>query len=106
MTFEQFHALPTPDQARFLVTFAHHLTIVGREAYEVGTDGVTSPNVLRQLNEVQHRLMGILHALLSPQPSPSPHDTEPSAIMTQSSFDALASRFQWAFNRASQTYRE
>jgi len=39
----------------FLVYLAHALTILARDTYEVGTEGVTNPSRLRHINELQHR---------------------------------------------------
>src|SRR5712692_5348023 len=47
----------------FLVHLAHALTILARDTYEVGTEGVTNPSRLRRINELQHRVMGFLLAL-------------------------------------------
>jgi hypothetical protein len=52
-------------KARFLATLSHELTIAGRAAsYEVGTDGLTRPELLRHVNEIQHRVSACLRQLL------------------------------------------
>lgn len=48
----------------FLVHFAHTLTILARDTYEVGGEGLTQPSRLRRMNEIQHRIMGFLLALM------------------------------------------
>jgi hypothetical protein len=47
----------------FLAQFAHPLTILARETYAVGEDGLTNPSRLRIMNEIQHRVTGFLVAL-------------------------------------------
>jgi len=41
-----------------LARIAHSLTIVARHTYEVGTDNVLEPQVLRSYNELLHRVTG------------------------------------------------
>jgi hypothetical protein len=48
----------------FLVHFAHTLTSLARDTYEVGGEGLTQPSRLRRMNEIQHRIMGFLLALM------------------------------------------
>ncbi len=48
------------DKARFLAVLAHELTVSARGTYEVGTDGVLEPEVLRGFNEIEHRVTGSL----------------------------------------------
>jgi len=51
-------------KARFLATLSYELTIFGRAAYEVGTNGLTRPELLRHINEIQHRVSACLSQLL------------------------------------------
>jgi hypothetical protein len=51
------------EQIDFLLQFAHGLTILARETYVPGEDGLTHPARLRLINEVQHRVMSFLIAL-------------------------------------------
>lgn len=50
---------------RFLVRLSCELTIVGRDSYEVGGEGLTNPRHLRRINEIQHRVSACLDQLLS-----------------------------------------
>lgn len=59
-TFRQYSP---QEQIDFLLYFAHALTILARDTYEVGTEGVTNPSRLRHINELQHRVIGFLLAL-------------------------------------------
>ena len=51
------------EKSDFLIRLAHALTILARETYEVGGEGLTQPARLRLINEIQHRVMGFLIAL-------------------------------------------
>jgi hypothetical protein len=60
---ETFCKYSPQEKLDFLVQFAHALTILAREAYAVGEDGLTNPLRLRIMNEIQHRVTGFLMAL-------------------------------------------
>ncbi len=59
-----FSSYSRAEKEEFVAQFIHELTIVGRDTYEVGQDGLTEPQRLRLINEVQHRLSAYLWALL------------------------------------------
>jgi hypothetical protein len=40
------------------------LTVLARDTYEVGRDGLTDPSRLRGINELQHRVLSFLMALM------------------------------------------
>ena len=52
------------DRAHFLAVLAHELTVSARGTYEVGTDGVLEPEVLRGFNELEHRVTASLRGHL------------------------------------------
>lgn len=45
-------------KAELLARIAHRLTVCARDTYEVGTDNVVEPRVLRAYNELLHRVTG------------------------------------------------
>jgi len=51
-------ALSNHDKAVLLIRLASALTICARHTYEVGTDQVTQPELLRAYNELLHRVTG------------------------------------------------
>lgn len=51
------------EKTEFLLLLAHALTVLARETYEPGGDGLTEPSRLRRINEVQHRVLSSLIAL-------------------------------------------
>jgi hypothetical protein len=44
------------EQTAVLARLAHSLTILARDTYEVGTENVLEPQVLRSYNELLHRV--------------------------------------------------
>lgn len=59
-----FVSYPSEEKAEFLAQLMHELTIIARDSYEVGQDGLTNPQRVRRVNEVQHRVSAFLLALL------------------------------------------
>ncbi|MYN40348.1 hypothetical protein GTP55_13280 [Duganella sp. FT109W] len=63
---EKVLAEMTPErQAQFLARLGHMYTVYGRDAYEFQGPGVTKPRLLRDFNEVHHRLYAQLGGLLT-----------------------------------------
>ncbi|MBI3327277.1 MAG: hypothetical protein HYZ81_11325 [Nitrospinae bacterium] len=60
---ETFCKYSPQEKIDFLIQVAHALTILARDSYAVGEDGLTNPPRLRIINEIQHRLTGFLVAL-------------------------------------------
>jgi hypothetical protein len=63
---DTFSHYSSQEKSDFLIRLAHALTILARETYEVGGEGLTQPIRLRLINEIQHRVMGFLVALQEP----------------------------------------
>lgn len=59
-----YSALPRELQIAVLADYAHWLTIVARDTYAPPHD-VSDPRRLRELNEVQHCVVGHLRSLLA-----------------------------------------
>lgn len=55
----------------FLASLGHELTIAGRNSYTVQTEGLDKPSQLRQINEVQHRVLACLREVLKNNSSTS-----------------------------------
>ena len=65
-------SLDPSTKARFLASLSHALTVAGRAAsYEVQGDGLTRPEFLRSINEIQHRVSACLGQLLTGEGSES-----------------------------------
>lgn len=61
---EIFSDLSNNEKAGFLAQLAWELTVAARETYRVGTDDLTNPKLLRSINELQHRILSQLSAIL------------------------------------------
>lgn len=70
----EYQSLPPAGQIEALVRLAHELTILGRDAYEPSAPGLSHPERLRALNEVQHRVISHALALLAADPARYPDE--------------------------------
>lgn len=60
----RFSEMDTGTKASFLASLAWELTVMARDTYEVGGTGLTDPQRMRAINEVQHQLLNFLTAIL------------------------------------------
>jgi len=96
----EFATLSCEEQARTLARLAYELTIVAREAYEVGSLGVSSPAKLRVINEIQHRVTSFLTALLTHDPFRYPDDVLVKIVLEHPSDLMFQQQLATAFERA------
>ncbi|CAN5446605.1 hypothetical protein BH20ACI1_BH20ACI1_22700 [soil metagenome] len=61
---EIFSDLSNNEKAAFLAQLAWELTVAARETYKVGTEDLTNPKLMRLINEIQHRILSQLSAIL------------------------------------------
>lgn len=80
---EEFRSLSPATQIETLTRFAHDLTILGRDCYDVSLPGLRHPLRLRYLNEVQHRVTSHILALLTADPGRYPDEVLLSIILEQ-----------------------
>jgi hypothetical protein len=71
---ETFCKYSSQGKTNFLLELAHTLTILARDTYEVGRDGLADPTRLRRINELQHRVMSFLIALMKDDARRYPDD--------------------------------
>ncbi len=68
MNAEQIHEkldeLATEERLNLLICYGHQLTIMCREAYEFQAPGVTNPRLLRDANEIHHRVYQTIRELV------------------------------------------
>src|SRR5215510_16576515 len=57
---------------RIRLHFAHALTVLARDTYEGGREGLTDPSRLRCMNELQHWVLSFLMALMKDDANRSP----------------------------------
>jgi hypothetical protein len=92
-----FRSLSREQQIRFLVSYAHWLSLVGRNTYEAGTENVLNPKRLREINEVQHRVVGQTLKLLDEVEDRYPDDVLATIIVMEADEELL-----WVFEKALQ----
>jgi hypothetical protein len=95
-----FSSLTTEEKADFLALLAHELTIVARDSYEVGREGLTNPARVRAVNEVQHRVTGFLVALLKNDVKRYPDDVLVNIIFELPGEAGLQKQVAEAFARS------
>jgi hypothetical protein len=71
---ETFCHYSPQEKTQLLLQFAHALTILARDTYAVGEDGLTHPSRLRIMNELQHRVISSLIALMKNEVKRYPDD--------------------------------
>jgi hypothetical protein len=71
---ETFISSSPAEKADVLLRLAHELTIIARDTYDQESDGVTNPSRLRSINEIQHRTIGFVLALMTNNPNRYPDD--------------------------------
>ena len=72
--------MPNNLQALLLSVYGHQLTIMARDAYEFQGPGVTKPRLLRDVNEINHRLFPQIRSLYSDDKTVLPPDVLASWI--------------------------
>jgi hypothetical protein len=94
-----FVSYSSKDKEEFLAHLIHELTIVARDTYEVGQDGLTNPQRMRRINEIQHRISDFLCALLHNNPHRYPDDVLVRIILEHSDDSELERQLSEAFAR-------
>jgi hypothetical protein len=84
-----FPSYSVEEKEEFIAQLIHELTIVARGTYEVGRDGLSEPQRLRRINEVQHRLSAYLWALLRKDERRYPDDVLLKLFMLGQHDDAV-----------------
>ena len=69
-----FSSYSIEEKEEFLAHLIYELSVIARDSYEVGRDGLTNPQRARRINEVQHRVSAFLLALLRNDPQGYPDD--------------------------------
>jgi hypothetical protein len=88
------------EKIAFLLRLAHELTIVARDTYEAGTEGVTNAPRLRMLNEIQHRILAFLIALCDEDSRRYPDEVLAAIVLDGGQDQGLQSQLKDAFDRA------
>ena len=103
MTVEEaadiFSSYAAAEKGEFLALLMYEMTVIARESYEVGGEGLTDPRRVRLLNEVQHRVSSFLSALLRQDPRRCDDATLVRIILEQPGDESLGRQLGEAFAR-------
>ncbi|MDT4896240.1 MAG: hypothetical protein QOH25_1317 [Acidobacteriota bacterium] len=94
-----FVSYSSKDKEEILAHLIHELTVIARDNYEVGHDGLTNPQRVRRINEVQHRISDFLCALLGNNPHRYPDDVLLRIILEHPDDSDLERQLGEAFTR-------
>ena len=94
-----FSSYSDEDKKEFLAHLMCELTIIARDSYEAGGDGLTNPQRMRQINEVQHRVSEFLWALLRNDSRRYPDDVLVKIVLQDSNDPVLKQQLSKAFER-------
>lgn len=104
MTIEEataaFSSLSHDEKKEFIAQLIYELTIVARDSYEVGGVGLTNPERVRRVNEVQHRLGAFLFSLLRDDARRYPDDLLVRIILEHEGDDDFQRQMSAAFAAA------
>jgi hypothetical protein len=78
-----YKSLKPMQQALFLAQFGHKLSLLARQAYEIGGSGVADPKLLRDLNDITHRIFSQVAALLAGKSPPFDNDVLVSWLVAE-----------------------
>ena len=94
-----FTSYSREEKKEFLAHLLYELTIVARDSYEVGRDGLSNPERVRRINEIQHRVSAFLWALLRDDARRYPDDFLVRIVLEHPDDDTLARQLNEAFAR-------
>jgi hypothetical protein len=95
---EIFRNYSPQEKIDFLVHLAHALTILARDTYEAGGEGLTQPARLRRITEVQHRVLGGIIALMKQEAKRYPDDVLVRLLLEHPEDRDLQQQLQEAFS--------
>jgi len=93
-------ALDPSTKAKFLAALAYCLTVLGRDSYDPAATGVLRPEWLRQVNEMQHRVLAALRDLLTGEGNVSFERTIAQWVLAPSHPPDLRWHSVWAWEAA------
>jgi hypothetical protein len=97
---QALRAMTGAQQARFLCILGHTLTVVARSAYEFQGPGVTNPRLLRDLNEIHHRIYPQIQSLLGTGEPAFDTETLASWLAGEERSAELQNVCRWAFEES------
>lgn len=94
-----FSSYSMEDKEEFPAQLIHELTVIARDSYEVGQDGLINPQRVRRINEVQHRISDFLCALLRGDSNRYPDDVLVRIILEHPDDSVLEKQLSKTFAR-------
>ncbi len=94
-----FAARPSAEQQELLALLSHELTLLMRDTYEAGRDGLTDAPRARRINEIQHRVSAHLLKLMSDDKQRYPDDVLVQIILNHPDDTTLEGQLNKAFTR-------
>jgi hypothetical protein len=94
-----FVSFSSEEKKEFLAQLMYELTLIVRDSYETGRDGLCNPQRVRRANEVQHRVSAFLWAALRDDPQRYPDDVLVRLILEQPDDEVLGRQLKEAFER-------
>jgi hypothetical protein len=94
-----FSSYSPGEKSEFLARLIYELTLIAREGYEAGGEGLNDPQRVRRVNEVQHRLSAFLWALLRGDSKRYPDEVLWRIVLEQADDPALGRQLGEAFAR-------
>jgi len=95
-----FSALTEQQQILVLSAYAFDLTMVAREGYVAGGDGLSDPQLLRRINEVQHRVTSAILSRLTGDTERYPDEDLIKVIGAGEGGDQVSAWFRSSFRSA------
>lgn len=95
-----FSAYSPEEKKEFLAQLMYELTVYARDNYEVGGEGLTNPQRVRRINEIQHRLSAFLRQLLREDSRRYPDDAIVRIVLEHPGDEGLAWQAMASFERA------
>lgn len=110
MTVDQalsiYRGLNANEQQRFLAALAYELTILAREAYSVGEQGINHPRLIRVINEMQHRLLATVAKHLEGDQERFPDEVLLQGLSHAAQVGGFEQQFAVALNTAAEQIRK
>ncbi len=100
-----FSSYSSAEKQDFLAHLMHELTIIARDSYEAGQDGLTNPSRVRLINEVQHQLSALLLKLLRDDQQRFPDEFLVRLILEQPADEILGWQLSEGFSRVAAARR-
>ena len=97
---KEFEVLNSKEQVALLLAYGHQLSVLARTAYEFQGPGVEKPRLLRDVNEINHRIYPQLESLISGKNPEFPYSEISSWISGEGKNEETQETSIQAFERA------